>query len=240
MVNGSENAQKAKNILNQAIAALGGPAYLGVQDISEAGRTYGFQHGQPADAGVLYWRFWKFPASERVELTKQRDVIYIFVNGQGYERTFKGTRLMDPKQNADYKRQSEMSLSNILRRWFGSPDVALFYDARTFAGNNPADQVSLMNSHNQGVTLYLDAATHLPVKKSFVMRDPDSGDRDTYEETYANYHLVQGVQTPYDITRTRNGDMVRQRFLNKATYNSGLADSLFAATPTYDPTAKKK
>jgi hypothetical protein len=33
--------------------------------------------------------------------------------------------------------------------------------------------------------------------------------------------------------------MTGQRFLSKISYNTGLADSLFTATVTYDPDAKR-
>ena len=58
--------------------ALGGQAYLNVQDSSQEGRTYSFHHGQPNSLGVLYWRFSKFPDKERIEFTKKRDVAYVY------------------------------------------------------------------------------------------------------------------------------------------------------------------
>ena len=42
-----ENARKAKALLDQAIQALGGQAYLTIQDISQEGRTYSFHLGVP-------------------------------------------------------------------------------------------------------------------------------------------------------------------------------------------------
>src|SRR5437879_3437145 len=39
-VNESENAKKARAILQQMVQALGGPAYLGIQDMSQEGRIY--------------------------------------------------------------------------------------------------------------------------------------------------------------------------------------------------------
>jgi hypothetical protein len=39
-----ENANKARALLEQAIQALGGQAYLNIQDFSQEGRTYSFYH----------------------------------------------------------------------------------------------------------------------------------------------------------------------------------------------------
>ena len=235
-----ETAQKGRALLNQAIAALGGPAYLNVKDMSQQGRSYSFYHGEARGVGILFWLFWKAPQMERVELTKQRDVIYIYNAGQGYETTFRGTRPIEQKDLDDYLRQRDYSLANVLRDWVNQPGAVVFYEGPAFAGNAATDQVSIINSKNQSVKLFLDANTHLPVKKSFTVRDPESRERDLEEELYGNYHLVQGVQTPFDSSRLHNGEVTRQRYVNQVRYNTGLADSLFTATVTYDPNAKKK
>jgi len=91
----------------------------------------------------------------------------------------------------------------------------------------------LINGNNQGVTLLLDSQTHLPVRKSYRVRDPETRERDEEAEVYANYHLVQGIQVPYDITRLHDGEMLRQRFIERVSYNNNLRDSLFAASVTY-------
>ena len=235
-----ESSQKGHTLINQAIAALGGAAYLNLQDMSQQGRSYSFYHGETRGTGILFWLFWKAPQMERVELTKQRDVIYVYNADKGYEITFRGTRPIEQKDLDDYLRQREHSLGEVLRDWVSQPGTAIFYEGPAFAGNTAADQVSLVNSKNQSVTLFLDVNSHLPVKKSFTVRDPESKEKDLEEELYGNYHLVQGIQTPFDSTRLHNGEVTRQRYVNQVHYNTGLADSLFSATVTYDPNAKKK
>lgn len=235
-----ENSKKARALLNQAIQALGGQAYLGYQDLEVQGRAYGFYHGEAQGGGTLFWSSWKQPDKERVELTKQRDVIYIHNGDKGYEITYKGTRAEEDKDLKDYLQQREFSLTNVLRRWIDEPGVALFYEGSTFAENKPVEQVSLLNGKNQGVTLLLDSETYLPVRKSYALRDPETRERNEEVEVYANYHLVQGIQTPFDITRLHNGEMSRQRFIQRASYNNNLSDSLFNATVTYTPGEKKK
>src|SRR5260370_1940809 len=77
------NAQKARAILDQAIQALGGQAYLTVQDMTLEGRSYSFHHGEPNSLGTLFWRFKKYPDKDRFELTKKRDAIEIFTGDKG-------------------------------------------------------------------------------------------------------------------------------------------------------------
>jgi hypothetical protein len=54
-------------------------------------------------------------------------------------------------------------------------------------------------------------------------------------ETFDNYKLVQGINTPHNIVRVRDGEMVRQYFVRTVTYNTGIPDSMFQATINYEP-----
>src|ERR1700758_5307749 len=74
---------KGKVLIDQMIQALGGDAYLNIQDVSQQGRTYSFFHGQPTSTGVPFWRFTKFPDKERIEVTKHRDVVNVYIGDKG-------------------------------------------------------------------------------------------------------------------------------------------------------------
>ena len=230
-----DNSSKAKAMIDQAIQALGGQAYLTVQNMSQQGRTYSFHRGEATSAGTLFWRFVKFPDRERIELTKQRDVAYVYNGDKGFEITFKGTAALDDKALNEFLRRRDHSLEMALRKWINEPGVAFFYDGPAVAANKPADQVSIMNAKNDSVTLYLDTTTHLPLKKTFTWRDPTDNLRNTEEEIFDAYRPTQGIMTPYSVTRFYNGEMSNQRFLNNVSYNEALNDSLFDAKTTYDP-----
>jgi hypothetical protein len=231
-----ENARKAKGVIDQAIKALGGDAYLNVQTISQEGRTYSFHLGQPNSAGTVFWRFYKFPDKDRVEITKKRDIAAVFVGDQGYEITYKGARKQDAKDVGDYLRRRHYSLDWVLRKWLQEPGVALFYEGPTVAEQKQVEQVTIMNAANEGVTLYLDTNTHLPVKKTFSWRDPTDKQRNVEDEVYDNYRPIQGIMAPFSITRFYNGDMENQRFLTAVNYNQPLKDSLFdVSVPSKEP-----
>jgi hypothetical protein len=230
-----ENARKAKAVLDRMVQALGGPAYLGAQDVSQQGRTYSFYHGQANSVGTLFWRFYKYPDRERIELTKQRDVAFVYNGDKGYEITYKGTALEDEKTVTEYVRRRQHSLEWVIRKWLNEPGLALFYEGSTVAEERPAEQVTILNSKNESVTLYISTDNHLPVKKSYSWRDPTDKLRSTEDEVYDGYRNVQGIMTPFSITRFLNGDMSNQRFLNSVTYNTGVNDSLFQTSISYDP-----
>src|SRR3954466_8219574 len=231
----NENSKKARSLLNAMIQALGGQAYLSVQDMQQEGRTYSFYNGKPNSLGTLFWRSWKFPDKEKIELTKQRDVAYIYNGDNGYEVSYKGTAPAEPEPLRDFIRRRNHSLEYVLRVWFPDPKTALFYDGTAVAEQKHCDSVTLMNAQNDSVTLFIDTSTHLPVKKTFQWRDPADRLKNEEGEIFDNFRLVQGVLTPHTLLRTKNGDTTNQRFITVVKYNVGLPDSMFQASVTYDP-----
>ena len=232
-------AKKARAILNQMIQAMGGEAFLTYTDMIQQGRSAAFYHGNPSGTSVRYWLFWKWPDMERVEFTKQRDVIYIHNGDKGYETTYKGTRAEDPEDLRTYLRNHQYSLQVVLRRWLKDPGTLMFYDGTGIADQKQVDKVTIMNAKNQSVTFSIDSFSHLLVRKSYQWRETDTKYINEEAESYGNYHVVQGIQTPRSLVTSHNGDVTRQRFIDSTSYNVGVPDSQFEATVTYDPLQKK-
>jgi len=228
-------SDKGRKILDRMIQALGGQAWLDIKNTTQTGRTYTLFHGQPNGPGVLFWRFTEFPDKERVEVTKQRDIAYVYSGDKGFEITYKGTAALDTKVLTEYLRRRDHSLEWVLRKWLQDPGVAVLYEGTAIAADKPADQVSIINSQNDSVTLYIDSQTHLPIKKTYSWRDPIDRLRNTEDEIYDAYRPTEGFMTPYSLTRFYNGEMANQRFLNTVSYNDELKPGLFDAKTTYDP-----
>lgn len=229
------NSQKARALLNKMIAALGGQAYLTYTTRTEMGRGYGFYKGEPNSVGTMFWRFWKYPDKERVELTKKRDITQIVVGDKGYEITYKGTAVQEPEPLDDFLRRRAHSLEIVLRTWLPDPATQVFYDGASVAEQKMSDSVTLMNKDNDSVTIFIDQITSLPVKRTFTYRDPTDKLKNEEAETYANFRAEQGIMTPHTISRSHNGMMTNQRFISEIHYNVDVPDSLFQATVTYDP-----
>jgi len=218
---------KAKQILDTMIRALGGEAYLTMRDMTTEGRTYAFYQGRPKGLGTLFWRFWQAPDKDRVEFTKQRDVIDLYVGDQGYETTYKGTVAIEPKLLSEYLRRRQHSLEWIIRNWLSAPGAMILYEGTAIVEQNLADKVTILTAANDSVTIAVDPRTHLPVRKTYSFRDPLDRQFDEDSEIYSNYKVVQGIATPYSTVRMENGEMTNQRYVNDVSYNTGLAPSLF-------------
>ena len=229
------NARKAKAILEQAIKALGGSAYLTIRDREEQGRGYSFHHGRESGGGTVFWSFVEFPDKERVEVTKERDVAELYVGDKAWELTYKGARPFDEKDRTEYLRRRRFSLDTVLRTWVNDPGVVFLFEGSAIAAQHPSQQVTLINAQDEAVTLYFDTENHLPVKKTFWWRDPVDKQKNTEEEVYDNYRPVSGIMAPTNVTRFFNGDMARQRFIYSVTINQGLDQAMFDPNSGYNP-----
>lgn len=231
-----ESVQKARQILDEMIRALGGDAYLNVRDMKSEGRTYAFWQGKPSGLGLVFWRFWEWPDKDRWELTKQRDVVELNIGGQGYEITYKGTATQDPKNLEEYLRRREHSMEWVIRKWLGASGTMILYSGTAIVEQTLTDQVTILNSDNDSVMISVDPRTHLPVQKSNSWRDPLDRQKDEEIEIFSNYRLIQGIQTPMSTVRMQNGEMRNQRFQTSVTYNTGLEPTLFETKGiTYNP-----
>jgi len=235
-----QNASKARELVDQAIQALGGQNYLGIRDREQQGRGYSFHHGRPNGGGSVFWSFSEFPDKERVEITKERDIAELYVGNKGYEITYKGAHPIEQKDLTDYLRRRQFSLDTVLRTWTHDPGVIFLYEGAATAAQHPALQVTLINAKNESVTLDFDSDTHLPVRKAFEWRDPVDRQKNLEEEVYENYRQVSGIMAPYNVTRYFNGDMASQRFLNSVTINQGLDPAMFDPNSGYNPNKPNK
>lgn len=223
----SDVGNKAKDIVMKSIAALGGEAYLKIFDIEQKGRGFGFYRNTPAGVGITYTRYYQYPDKERYDFFKDGDWVIIHNGDKGYETTFRGTRAEGAKDLADYNRRRQYALDVVLREWVRLPGTAFFYEGQTMVETRQVHKIGVLNPQNVGVTLFISMDSFLPVKRSFTYRDPQTKAILEEAELYDGFREVQGIQTPFLLTRTKNDKIVSQRFLKSVVYNSGVGDARF-------------
>jgi hypothetical protein len=259
-LNDSDNARQARAVLDKTIEALGGQPYLTYENRVEEGRYYPLYHGRTESTGIPYRYYVEYPERDRFEVLHTKDIhvlpgmidiggvkvehkfdLALIHNGdKGYEITYKGTAAQDKLDLENYLRRRQHSLEWVFRKWIRDPSVAMFYDGTAVVDGKVTEGVTLLNSRNDSVSVFLDQNTHYPVKISYSWRDPKDKQKDVEEEVYDSYKPVQGIWTPHSITRYFNGETSQQRFIATASYNQKLPDSMFEATVTYDPAAPPK
>src|SRR5438270_4430922 len=232
------NALQARQILDKCIKALGGDAYLNIRNMKQTGRGYGFHRNEAVGAGSFFTRSYVYPDKERYDIDK--DWYIIHSGDKGYETTFRGTAEEDPKDLALYVRRHKFALDIILREWLKDPRTALFYDGPTMTESKEVEKVTLVSGNNESVSLFINSHTFLPVKKSYKYRDPLDEQMSEESELYDGYRVVQGVMTPFNVTRVKNDEMNSQRFYRDIIYNSNLPDSLFVPPPLHYDIKKRR
>jgi hypothetical protein len=237
------NEQRGKRVADEALAALGGQAFLGMRDRTESGRAYQFyreklsglalahiytrylDHRESPEAGSLAER-------ERQAYGKKQEDVYLFTQGSGYELTFRGAR---PLPDNDLKRFNERTLRDIFyifRARLNEP--GLFFESRgaDFYENRPIEIVDVVDADNNTVTVYFDQMTKLPTRTRFFRRDPIDNTRLEEVSIFAKYRDVGGgVMWPFSIRRERNGEKIFEMYSDSVEINQGLNENLFTLPP---------
>ena len=233
------NQRKARAVLDRMIATMGGPAYLNVQDSFVEGR-YGRFHNEVMVGGAVYFRYWKWPDLERVEITKERDIVQLYLGDKEYEVTFRGPKELDPKKDDNVRLalvRRHYTMETVLRQWINEPGTILLDEGPSLAENLMAEKITIINSKNDSVSILVSPDTYLPLEKIFIIRDPLSREREEEVEIYGNWRMVQGINTPCSVQIKHSGQMARQQIISNISYNTHPPDSYF--TPKLIDHAKK-
>jgi hypothetical protein len=218
-----------RETLNKMIEALGGQAYMNLHDSYKDGR-YGRFHNEVMVGGAVYFYYWRWPDDERYELTKERDVVNVYVGDKAWEAIYRGSRELDPTKDENlqlFMTRRRYALEKILRQWLNAPGTIVLDEGATLANNQMAQRITIINAQNESVSILVSPNTHLPIQKSFTIRDPKSKERDQEDEIYDNWRMIQGINTPFSVVVRHNGQIVRQQYLSNASYNNHPPDSYF-------------
>ena len=208
-----KNAAQARAALDAMVQALGGAAWLNINNMERQGHIAAFYQGNPDPGTTEYFEFHQWPDHDRIEYTKHRDVVQFYVGRQGWEVTYRGKKPLDKDIVDDYLRRRDHSIETAVKVWMKDPNTILIYEGQHMAERHLAEQVTLISPQNEAITILMDMQTHLPLARSFQWRDPVYHDKNTDTEEYDDYHTIDGFPTPFTITRLKNGDTVRQYFV---------------------------
>lgn len=223
-----KNAKQARAALDAMVKALGGQAWLTMTIQMRQGHMAAFYHGQPDLGTTKFWEFHSWPDHDRIEFTAHRDVLQFYIAHTGMEVTYKGKAALPQEQVDDYLRRRDHSIETVIKSWLNDPKTILIYEGQRLAERHLADQVTLISPQNEAVTIQMDVQTHLPLRRTFQWRDPLYKDKNTDAEEYDDYHVVDGFPTPFNITRFKNDDMIRQQYLDHVNYNQELAPDFWS------------
>ena len=240
-VQGETQEQRGRKLLDEMLEALGGDAWLNRHNMRVYGHAGRFFQGAPNGIVIDFTATWQFangdrPYAERIGFItdksmilpgKKIDIVQIWINNAGHEVTYKGNSTLPKDQVDDYYRRQDHSIESIYRVWLKSPGVMVIAEGSTMVERRLTERVSILSANNDAVTVDIDAATHLPRRRTFQWRNATFKDLDEDAEEYDDYHNIQGLPTAFTISRYHNGDLASQTFYTKIEYDVDLSPDTF-------------
>jgi len=245
-------AERGKRVIDEALAAVGGKAYLGMMDRIEYGRAYSFYREElrGLTRAKIYTRYLTRPEPpapdfiglrERQNFGKNEDSGVLFNEQGGWEINFRGARPLPDQRLASYRDSTQRNIFYLLRQRLGEPGLTFEWRESDIFDNRPVEIVEIADGANRTVTVYFSQSSRLPVRQLFQRRNPVTKDRDDEVTLFSKYRDVGGgVQWPMQILRERNGEKIFELFSESVTVNQDLKDDLFtlAANQKILPKAK--
>ena len=231
--------ERAKRVMDEALAALGGDHYLAMRDRVESGRAYSFYRERLSGLtrATIYTRYLVrpepppsgvFAIRERQAFGKGEDSATLFTDDKGWSITFRGARPLDEKLVARYKDSTLRNIFYIFRQRLGEPGLIFESQGIDVYENHPVEIVDITDADNRVLRVYFHQSTKLPIRQVFYRRDPITKDRDEEVTLFSKFRDVGGgVQWPFTIQRERNGEKIFEIYSDSVTINRDLADNMF-------------
>lgn len=219
---------QAKQMLDRAIQGLGGQAFLNAKSITTKGRIFFFQDGntagmEPFESHLLY------PDKRHFSYGKTKPVILINNGEKGWELDRYGLIEQPAQQLQGWNLGNRYSLENLLRLRINEPGVLIQVGKVDFVDNVPTQGIEITEPGGASVRLDLHRQTNVPSRISYRIRNVKENAWDEYSDAYADYKIVDGIETPMHITRYLNGDRIGETFRNTAQYNEDYPPKEFVA-----------
>lgn len=236
---GQSSPGKGKQIIDQAVAALGGERFVHMENRIASGRIYSFFHNELSglDVAQIYTRYLDHaPANgvavqEREVLGKKQDYSYLFLEDQGWDVTYRGARPI-PDENWDrYIRTTRNDILYLLRQRLGEPGLEFDYIGTDVYLSTHVEIVDIIDRQNQTIRVYFDYNSKLPIRESYTWMDPETRQRNDAVTDFDKYRDAGGVMWPFSIERQRNGYKVYQMFASKVAVNQPLPPNIFELPP---------
>jgi len=239
--------QKGKRVVEEAVAALGGQAFLTMQNRVETGRIYSSYNDQvngmatealyttylplsdPPVPGFLGVRVREARGRKPEDVTgKKQDDVILYGDGTGYEVTFRGARPLSDAVIQLFKTATLHNIFYILRQRLGEPGMIFESRGDDFFENRPVEIVDIADANNDTVTVYFDQLNKLPLRQLYYRKDPIDHSKIEDVTIFSKYRDVGGgVMWPFAIRRERNGEKVFEMYSETVQINQDFKDSMF-------------
>ncbi|MBD0372850.1 MAG: hypothetical protein ICV60_18545 [Pyrinomonadaceae bacterium] len=223
------NEQKAEQIVERAMKALGGDAYMNVRSTTSRGYYSQFAEGA-AGLPLTFVDYIVYPDRERTEF-KGQGVKVIQTNtgdtGWLYDGQAKTLQDMNKEQVDDFKLAMRTNIDYLLRGYWRKEGAKLSYVGRREAGIGRRNEtVRLTYTDGLSVEFEFAAQDGLPAKVIYKKKGKE-GAETTEEDRFAQFINIEGVITPFIIDHFRNSQQTSRINYQSVEINRSVPDSLF-------------
>ncbi len=231
---------KGKQVIDAAIAALGGNQFLQMRTRVANGRVYSFFHDQLSglDLAALYTEYQEpkpttgLAILERERLGKKQDYSYLYLADQGWDITFRGARPIPDDIWQRYVRTTENDILYLLRERHNEPGMDFDYVGNQVYLSRHIEIVDITDAKNRTIRVYFDFNTKLPIRQIYTWLDPETRERNEEISIFDKYRDIGGgIMWPYSIERERNGYKTYQFFADKVQANQPIPTNTFELPP---------
>ena len=230
--------EKGERLVREALEAVGGERFLAVKTQVRAGRAYSFYNRQVRGMAriTIYDRFHEMqpgaaadwlPLSRREVYTEKGDYYALFMNGEGYEVTYRGAVPQPPEFMQRYRLAARRDIFYFMRYRMEEPGLYYYYKGTEIVDNVPAEALDIVDAEGEAITLYVRKSDGLPIQQEYLRRDPKT--RIPYEErsVFARYRPVGDTLLPWIVRRERDGDRVFELYAQSYLANEPLSADVF-------------
>lgn len=219
---------KAQVMLDKAIQALGGPAFLSFKRLTTTGRAFSISDEQTSGLAPFESAM-EYPDKRHSSFGKKPPIILINNGEKGWEIDRYGLTTQKRGDLRNWQLANRYSLENLLRVRIHEPGILVQEGGSDFVDQVPVRILTLVDIRQTEIKLYLHSSTFLPVRITYHVWNPATKDWDDYADVYGDYQKIQGIQTPMHLTRFLNDDRVAEIYRRSAKYDENYPAGYFDA-----------
>lgn len=233
----TDSTTKAQALMEAAIKAMGGAAYLNVK--SERSRGYITPYREVGDGGTTepeklsvqsFTDYILLPDRERVEF-KGQDRRFIQSNSPNHNWTFDSDAQILKDQTAAQKQRftegMRFQLDQILRGGWRKPDAKLEYVAKQeLWPGQKGEGVKITFADGAEVNLFFDAQTSLPIALRFP-RETANKEQVIGENRFFKYIELNGIKTPHIVDLYEGKKQTLRIIYEEREFNAAISEKIF-------------
>jgi hypothetical protein len=230
----AQSPDKGKQVVLDAVAALGGAKFSSMRNHVESGRAYSFYRAQLTGLSLatIYSEYLDHAPEhgvairERQAFGKKQDYSILFLPDQGYEITFRGARPLPDDRWKRYLSTTSTNIFYLLREKLNAPTMTFDFVRSDVVLNTQVNIVDVIDG-DLTVRVYFDYNTKLPIRQEYSEWDPIGKQRRKEVTDYSKYRESNGVQWPFVTHRERDGEVTYEIFADRVDVDATIPPKTF-------------